>query len=82
MKKLRYELEGKAWLPIGRAAKMLRTNAMQVRVMMGDGRLDWRQTRLNSRTFVVSEEQIVAMMRAGAKTPLIQKTISAPGAVR
>jgi hypothetical protein len=61
MKKRRYEIEGQGWLTISRAAELLRTNAQGVRKMMGDGSLDWRQTRLNSRTFVVSEQQVMTM---------------------
>jgi hypothetical protein len=66
MKKLRYILGDKAWLPISRAAGLLRTNATGIRKLMGEGVLDWRQTRANSRTFVVAE---VDVMRLRANLP-------------
>jgi hypothetical protein len=66
MRKLRYELEGTVWLPIARAAKLLKTNASGVRTLMGSGVLEWRQTRANSRTFVVAED---AVMKLRAKLP-------------
>lgn len=31
---------------------------------MGDGRLDWRQSRANSRILVVDQEAVIAMVRA------------------
>ena len=54
-------VEGRTWLPISRAAKLLGTNAQGVRKLMADGSLDWRQTRANSCTFVVDEKRVVAL---------------------
>jgi len=53
MREKPYTIEGKMWVSIARAAKLLRTNAVGIRKLMGEGKLDCRQTRLNSRTFVV-----------------------------
>lgn len=63
MPKDRYEIEGRTWLPISRAAKLLGTNAQGVRKLMGDGSLDWRQPRANSRTMVVDEQAVMALRR-------------------
>jgi len=63
MPKLRYEIEGQSWLPIARAAKLLGTNAQGVRKLMGEGALEWRQTRANSRTFVVNEAGVMALKK-------------------
>ncbi len=61
MTKLRYAIEGASWLPISRAAVLLGTNALGVRKLMAEGALEWRQTRANSRTFVVREEQVLSL---------------------
>jgi hypothetical protein len=60
----RSEIEGKRWMKVADAARLLKTNAVGIRAMMGDGRLDWRQTRANSRTFVVDELAVLAMLKA------------------
>ena len=69
MSKGRYEIDGKRWMKVGEAARLLKTNAVGIRTMMGDGRLDWRQTRANSRTFVVDESAVLAMVKAMPLTP-------------
>lgn len=61
MPKDRYELDGRLWLSITRAASLLGTNAQGVRKLMGDGSLDWRQSRANSRTLVVEEKGVMAL---------------------
>jgi hypothetical protein len=61
MPKDRYDIEGRAWLPISHAAKLLGTNAQGIRKLMGEGTLDWRQTRANSRTLVVDEHGVLAL---------------------
>ncbi|WP_395612111.1 hypothetical protein [Allosphingosinicella sp.] len=58
MPKLSYEIDGRRWIPISRAAKLLGTSTEGVRRMMGDGTLDWRQPRVNARRFVVDEEMV------------------------
>jgi hypothetical protein len=61
MPKDRYEIEGRTWLPIARAAKLLGTNAQGIRRLMSEGTIEWRQTRANSRTFVVDEARVTAL---------------------
>ena len=51
-------LEGKAFYSISDTAKMLGTNSTKVRELIGKGKLDARQTRVNSKRFVVSGESI------------------------
>jgi hypothetical protein len=76
VKKPRYELDGKAWLPITRAATLLKTNALGIRKLMSEGALDWRQTRANSRTFIVAEEDVLQLRKKlpPAKFQLRKKT--------
>jgi hypothetical protein len=59
--KLSYEIDGKRWLPLSRAAKLLGTNAQGVRKLMSEGRLDWQQSRANSMTLVVEEKGVLAL---------------------
>jgi hypothetical protein len=61
MPKLSYEIDGNRWLPISRAAKLLGTNALGVRKLMSEGKLDWRQSRANSMTLVVEEKGVLAL---------------------
>lgn len=61
MRERPYTIEGKTWIGIARAAKLLRTNAMGIRKLMGEGKLECRQTRVNSRTFVVLFEDVKKM---------------------
>lgn len=63
MPKDRYSIDGRTWLSISHAAKLLGTNAQGVRKLMGEGKLDWRQTRANSRTFVVDEQAVIALRK-------------------
>jgi hypothetical protein len=63
MPKLRYEIDGRYWIAISRAAKLLGTNAQGVRKLMGEGTLEWRQTRANSRTFVVDEAGVMTLKK-------------------
>jgi hypothetical protein len=51
-------LEGKAFYSIADTAKMLGTNSAKVREIIGRGELEARQTRANSRRFVISGESI------------------------
>ena len=59
-------LEGKVFYSIADTAKMLGTNAAKVREIIGRGELDARQTRVNSRRFVVSGESINRLKAAKA----------------
>lgn len=70
MPKSRYELEGRTWLPVSRAAKLLRTNAQGIRKLMGNGTLDWRQSRANSRVLVVDEQAVMKLWREKAPRKL------------
>ena len=49
---------------MSRAAVLLGTNALGIRKLMAEGVLEWRQTRVNSRTFVVREDQVLALRSA------------------
>lgn len=53
MRKTRYEIDGRSWVRISRAAELLGTNAQGVRKLMTEGLLDWRQLRANSSTLLV-----------------------------
>ena len=57
----RYEIEGRRWLSIARAAKLLGTNAQGVRKLMGSGALDWCQSRANSTRLVVDEAGVMKL---------------------
>ena len=57
-------LEGKAFYSIADTAKMLSTNSAKLREIIGRGELDARQTRLNSKRFVVSGESIIRFKAA------------------
>ena len=63
MPKLSYNIEGRTWLPISRAARLLGTNALAVRKLMGEGALEWRQTRANSKTLVVDQAGVLALRK-------------------
>lgn len=52
-------LDGKVHYSIADTAKMLGTNALKVRKLIGAGKLAARQRRFNSKTFLVSGESIV-----------------------
>lgn len=69
MPKDRYELDGRTWLSIARAAKLLGTNAQGVRKLIGEGKLEWRQTRANSSRLMVEEQAIMKLRR---ERPLIR----------
>jgi hypothetical protein len=56
-----YVIEGKTWVSLARAAKLLRTNAVGVRKIIGEGQLDCRQTRVNSRLFVVAFDDVMRL---------------------
>lgn len=73
MPKDHYELEGRVWLPISRAAKLLGTNAQGVRKLMADGTLEWRQTRANSRTLVVDQQGVLTLRKA-RPTPKLKRS--------
>ena len=59
--KNRYHIDGKFWLRMSHAAHLLGTTTPVLKRMMGDGALDWRQSRANSKIFVVDEEAILAL---------------------
>ena len=62
--KTTYEIDGKSWIKISDAARLLKTNAIGIRKLMGDGRLEWHQSRANSRTLVVDRNAVIAMVHA------------------
>lgn len=51
----KYMKDGKAHYSVADAARLLRTNAQKVRELMGDGTLEWNQTRVNGRLIVEAE---------------------------
>jgi len=53
---------GEVYCSVGRAAKMLRTNTMKMKQLMGDGSLDWLNLRVNGR-LVVTASSIAAYRR-------------------
>lgn len=61
MRERPYEIEGKLYVSLGRAAKLLSTNGVSVRRLVGEGKLACRQTRVNSRTFVVAYDDIMKL---------------------
>jgi hypothetical protein len=68
----RYEFDGQGWLSIQRAAKLLGTNSQAIRKLMSEGKLEWRQTRANSRTFVVEEKAVLALRQERPAGKLIR----------
>lgn len=52
-------LDGKVFYSIADTAKMLGTNAVKVRALIGQGKLEARQLRFNSKRFLVSGESII-----------------------
>ena len=48
--KTTYEIDGKSWIKISDAARLLKTNAIGVRKLMGKDVLEWHQSRANSPT--------------------------------
>lgn len=70
-----YEIDGRRWIKISEAARLLKTNAVGIRSMMGDGRLDWRQSRANSRMLVVDEIAVMTTLKAKPLTPPTQRKI-------
>jgi hypothetical protein len=57
----RYEIDGRFWIPVGRAARLIGTNAAGLKKLMADGTLDWTQSRANSRILVVDEEAVLRL---------------------
>jgi hypothetical protein len=57
-----YTVDGRSWMPIGRAAKLIGTNTATVKRMMGDGRLEWRQNP-NGLALLVEETGVLALRR-------------------
>lgn len=57
-----YTFDGKRWMPIGRAAKLIGTNTATVKRMMGDGRLEWSQNP-RGLTLLVEETGVLALRR-------------------
>lgn len=51
--------DGKAYYKISDAAKILGTNAVKVRQLMGRGELDWIQLRPGSKTLLVSADSLI-----------------------
>lgn len=62
--KLVHIIDGKRWLRVAHAAKLLRATSARVREWMGDGTLEWRQLKTNSTNFVVAERDVAALALA------------------
>jgi hypothetical protein len=89
MPKRRYEINGRSWVPITQAAKLIGTNALGVHKLIEDGKLSHRHSRAGSAIVVVDLMQ-VANLRAEreqwrkerqpkkAKLPPTSATYSAP----
>lgn len=60
---------GKAYYPVGAAARLLSTSAGKIRELMGKGELEWTQLRVNGR-IVIPAESIVTYKKqlAGRKS--------------
>ncbi len=54
--------DGKTYHTVGATAKLLRTNTMKVKQLMGDGSLEWSNLRVNGPLYI-SEESILAYQR-------------------
>jgi hypothetical protein len=54
--------DGKTYHTVGAAAKLLRTNTMKVKQLMGDGTLEWSNLRVNGPLYI-SEASILAYKR-------------------
>jgi hypothetical protein len=54
---------GIAYHTVGNAAKVLGTNTMKVKQLMGDGTLEWLNLRINGRIYI-TEASILAYKRA------------------
>lgn len=54
--------DGKTYYTVGAAAKLLRTNALKVKQLMGDGSLEWSNLRVNGPLYI-SEASILAYQR-------------------
>ena len=57
----RYMIDSRSWLRLAYAAKLIGTNVATVKKMMGAGTLDWCQPLEGSTTFLVHEEQVLAL---------------------
>jgi hypothetical protein len=55
VKKKIYKKEGQLYYSVSITAKMLGTSPGKVRKLMGDGTLEWNQSRLNGRILVSAE---------------------------
>ena len=53
---------GKTYYSVGGAAKLLSTNTMKVKQLMGDGNLEWSNLRVNGPLYI-SEASILAYQR-------------------
>jgi hypothetical protein len=51
--------DGKTYHTVGAAAKLLRTNTMKIKQLMGDGTLEWSNLRVNGPLYI-SEASILA----------------------
>jgi hypothetical protein len=54
--------DGKTYFTVGAAAKLLRTNTMKVKQLMGDGSLEWSNLRVNGPLYI-SEASILTYQR-------------------
>jgi hypothetical protein len=53
---------GKTYYTVGAAAKLLRTNTVKIKELMGDGSLEWSNLRVNGPLYI-SEASILAWQR-------------------
>jgi hypothetical protein len=51
----KYVKSGKTYYSVGDAAKLLQTSAPKIRELMGNGILEWTQTRVNGRLVVEAQ---------------------------
>jgi hypothetical protein len=62
MAKPKITRDGKTYYTVGAAAKLLRTNTMKIKQLMGDGSLDWSNLRTNGPLYI-SEASVLAYQR-------------------
>lgn len=59
-----YLIDGRRWIPLGRAATLLATNTATVKRLMADGSLEWTQRAAGSTTLLVEEAGLLRLRTA------------------
>lgn len=67
-----YQIEGWNWMSLSRAAELLGTSVYGIGKLMAEGKLDWRQTPVKSRTFVVDEQAVLALRKQQSTKKLMR----------